>query len=93
VRALVRRILPPTRLERDLALQCVLSAFATGSFLTGTAVYFTQIVGLTGSQVGLGMSVSVPATLGRPGAVLGAARLDRRGALTRGLGRPPVGHA
>jgi MFS family permease len=63
VRALVRRILPPTRLERDLALQCVLSAFATGSFLTGTAVYFTQIVGLTGSQVGLGMSVSGVVTL------------------------------
>jgi MFS family permease len=61
--ALVRRILPPTKLERDLALQCVLSAFATGSFLTGTAVFFTQIVGLTGSQVGLGMSIAGVVTL------------------------------
>jgi len=61
--ALLRRILPPTKLERDLALQCVLSAFATGSFLTGTAVYFTQIVGLTGAQVGLGMSISGVVTL------------------------------
>ncbi len=61
--ATIRRILPPTRLERDLALQCVLSAFATGSFLTGTAVYFTQIVGLTGAQVGLGMSISGVVTL------------------------------
>lgn len=52
------RVLPPSKLERDLALQCVLSAFATGSFITGTAVYFTQIVGLTGSQVGLGMSLA-----------------------------------
>ena len=59
----VRRILPPTKLERDLALQCVLSAFATGSFLTGTAVFFTQIVGLTGAQVGLGMSVAGVVTL------------------------------
>ena len=59
----LRRILPPTELERDLALQCVLSAFATGSFLTGTAVYFTQIVGLTGAQVGLGMSVAGVVTL------------------------------
>ena len=59
----VRRILPPTALERDLALQCVLSAFATGSFLTGTAVFFTQIVGLTGAQVGLGMSVAGVVTL------------------------------
>jgi MFS family permease len=60
---LLRRILPPTRLERDLALQCVLSAFATGSFITGTAVFFTQIVGLTGAQVGLGMSISGVFTL------------------------------
>lgn len=59
----IRRILPPSKLERDLALQCVLSAFATGSFLTGTAVYFTQIVGLTGSQVGLGMSIAGVVTL------------------------------
>jgi MFS family permease len=59
----ISRILPPSKLERDLALQCVLSAFATGSFLTGTAVFFTQIVGLTGSQVGLGMSISGVVTL------------------------------
>jgi MFS family permease len=56
-------LIPPTKLERDLALQCVLSAFATGSFLTGTAVFFTQIVGLTGAQVGLGMSVAAVVTL------------------------------
>lgn len=63
MRALLGRILPPTRLERDLALQSVLSAFATGSFLTGTAVFFTQIVGLTGAQVGLGLSVSAAVAL------------------------------
>jgi hypothetical protein len=33
----LRGIIPATKLERDLALQSVLSAFATGSFLTGTA--------------------------------------------------------
>jgi MFS family permease len=52
------RILPPTSLERRLVVQSVLSAFATGSFLTGTAVFFTQIVGLSASQVGLGLSLS-----------------------------------
>lgn len=57
------RWLPPTKLERDLALQCVLSAFATGSFLTGTAVFFTQIVGLSGPQVGLGLSAAGVVTL------------------------------
>jgi MFS family permease len=63
VNRLLTRILPPTRLERDLALQCVLSAFATGSFLAGTAVFFTQIVGLSGSQVGLGLSIAGVVTL------------------------------
>jgi MFS family permease len=52
------RILPPTSLERRLVVQSVLSAFATGSFLTGTAVFFTRIVGLSASQVGLGLSLS-----------------------------------
>lgn len=58
-----RGLLPPTKLERDLAVQCVLSAFATGSFLTGTAVFFTRVVGLTGAQVGLGLSVSAGVAL------------------------------
>ncbi|WP_310963293.1 MFS transporter [Nocardioides terrisoli] len=57
------RLLPETKLERDLAVQCVLSAFATGSFLTGTAVFFTQVVGLSGAQVGLGMSIAGAVTL------------------------------
>ena len=77
----LRSILPPTRLERDLALQSVLSAFATGSFLTGTAVFFTQIVGLSGAQIGLGMSAAALVTLalsiplGRLTDRLGAKRL------------------
>lgn len=57
------RILPLSRLERDLAYQSVLSAFAAGTFLTGTAVYFTKVVGLTGQQVGLGMSVAAGVSL------------------------------
>ena len=58
-----QRNLPPTKLERDLVWQCVLSAFATGTFLTGTAVYFTKIVGLSGAEVGLGMSIAAGVTL------------------------------
>ena len=58
-----RAIMPPTKLERDLAIQCVLSAFATGSFLTGTAVFFTKVVGLTGAQVGLGLSIAAAVTV------------------------------
>jgi MFS family permease len=87
----VRRILPPTKLERDLALQCVLSAFATGSFITGTAVFFTQIVGLTGAQVGLGMSIAGVVTLllslpiGRLSDRVGAKPLWASGALVEAL--------
>ena len=87
----VRRILPASKLERDLALQCVLSAFATGSFLTGTAVFFTQIVGLTGAQVGLGMSVAGVVTLllslplGRLSDHVGAKPLWAVGALVEAL--------
>ena len=60
---LIVALVPETKLERDLALQSVLSAFATGSFLTGTAVFFTQIVGLTGTQIGLGLSAAAAVTL------------------------------
>lgn len=55
---LLATIVPPTSLERRLTVQSILSAFATGSFLTGTAVFFTKIVGLSAAQVGLGMSIS-----------------------------------
>ncbi len=55
---LLSTVIPPTSLERRLTVQSILSAFATGSFLTGTAVFFTRIVGLSAAQVGLGMSIS-----------------------------------
>jgi len=56
--SLLAAVVPPTPLERKLTVQSILSAFATGSFLTGTAVLFTRIVGLSAAQVGLGLSVS-----------------------------------
>lgn len=39
-------------------MQSVLSAFGDGVFLTGSAVFFTQIVGLSAAQVGLGLSIA-----------------------------------
>ncbi|WP_232524828.1 MFS transporter [Nocardioides mangrovicus] len=56
-------VLPADPLVRSLVTQSVLSAFGTGTFLTGTAVFFTQIVGLTGAQVGLGLSFSAIVTV------------------------------
>ena len=36
----------------------MLSAFGDGVFLTGSAVFFTQIVGLSAAQVGLGLTIA-----------------------------------
>jgi MFS family permease len=51
-------VLPPTPLARRLSVQSVLFAMGQGTFLTGSAVFFTQIVGLTAAQVGLGLTVA-----------------------------------
>ncbi|RNM12556.1 MFS transporter [Nocardioides pocheonensis] len=52
------RLAGPTPLIRRLSVQSVLSAFGDGVFLTGSAVFFTQIVGLSAAQVGLGLSIA-----------------------------------
>lgn len=52
------RLAGPTPLVRRLSVQSVLSAFGDGVFLTGSAVFFTQIVGLSAAQVGLGLSIA-----------------------------------
>lgn len=59
-----RRMLPESGLARRLSVQSVLYAFGDGVFTTGNAVYFTQIVGLTAAQVGLGLSLSGLVVLG-----------------------------
>jgi MFS family permease len=56
------RLAGPTPLVRRLSTQSVLSAFGDGVFLTGSAVFFTQIVGLSAAQVGLGLSIAGVAT-------------------------------
>jgi MFS family permease len=52
------RFLPPTPLARRLSVQSVLFAIGEGTFLTGSAVFFTQIVGLSAGQVGIGITVA-----------------------------------
>ncbi|NYI99533.1 MFS family permease [Nocardioides thalensis] len=56
------RLLGPTPLVRRLSEQSILSAFGDGVFLTGSAVFFTQIVGLSAAQVGLGLTIAGVAT-------------------------------
>lgn len=55
---LLDRILTDNPLIRALSYQSVLSAFGEGVFITGSAVYFTQIVGLSAPQVGLGLTIA-----------------------------------
>lgn len=54
----LRRILPDTPLARRLALQSVLFKTGDGTFATGSAVFFTQVVGLSIAQVGLGLTLA-----------------------------------
>jgi MFS family permease len=64
VRRLLAKVLSDDPLIRAMSYQSVLSAFGEGAFLTGSAVYFTQIVGLSAAQVGLGLTIGGVATFG-----------------------------
>jgi len=52
------RVLSDDPLIRRMSYRAVFSAFGDGAFLTGSAVYFTQIVGLSAAQVGLGLTIA-----------------------------------
>lgn len=55
-------LIPDTPLARKLSLQSILFAIGEGVFLTGSAVFFTQIVGLSAFQVGIGITVGEAAS-------------------------------
>ena len=56
------RLLPPTPLSRRLSLQSVIFKTGDGTFTTGSAVFFTQVVGLSAAQVGLGLTIAAVAS-------------------------------
>ncbi len=56
--ALLRQARPPSPLAGRLAQQSLLFALGEGAFMTGSAVFFTQIVGLSAAQVGLGLTIA-----------------------------------
>lgn len=58
VTSLLRAVRPPTPLAGRLAGQSLLFSLGEGTFMTGSAVFFTQIVGLTAAQVGVGLTVA-----------------------------------
>lgn len=49
---------PPSPLAGRLATQSLLFAVGEGTFMAGSAVFFTQVVGLTKVQVGLGLTIA-----------------------------------
>lgn len=58
LRTLTARFRPPSPLSGRLATQSLLFALGEGTFMTGSAVFFTQIVGLSAAQVGLGLTIA-----------------------------------
>jgi MFS family permease len=56
--ALLRYAHPPSPLAGRLAVQSLLFALGDGTFMTGSAVFFTMIVGLSAAEVGLGLTIA-----------------------------------
>src|ERR1043165_1234194 len=53
----LRRLIPPTPLSRRLAAQSMLFSTGEGAFNTGSAVFLTQVVGMSAAQVGLALTL------------------------------------
>jgi len=85
------RLIPPTPLSRRLATQSLLFATGEGTFMTGSAVFFTQVVGLRATRVGLGLTVAAVAAflvaypMGRLTDRIGPKRMWALGALVQAL--------
>ncbi|MEV0392208.1 MFS transporter [Polymorphospora rubra] len=54
----VAKLLPPSGLPRVIAFQSGMLAVGSGSFLTGSLVFFTHVLGLTPLQIGAGFSIA-----------------------------------
>jgi MFS family permease len=52
------QILPPPGVARALTTRSVVYALGAGVFQAGSALFFTQFLGLTATQVGIGLSVA-----------------------------------
>jgi MFS family permease len=58
VSTLKQQATPPSPLAGRLATQSLLFALGDGTFMAGSAVFFTQVVGLSPVQVGLGLTIA-----------------------------------
>ncbi|MBL7253384.1 MFS transporter [Paractinoplanes lichenicola] len=68
MRRLISRLLPDPGPGRVLVLCTAVASLGNGLYVTGGAVYFVQVVGLSAGQVGLGLSLAgiVALALGVP---------------------------
>ena len=62
-RALRQSVIPRQRIGRQLAAISMFDAVGSGMYYTGSALYFTTIVGLSPGQVGAGLSAGAAAGL------------------------------
>ena len=60
--ALKRYATPPSALAGRLSLQSLIFASGDGTFLAGSAVFFTLVVGLSLGQVGIGLTIAAIAS-------------------------------
>jgi Major Facilitator Superfamily len=56
--ALAAGLRPDSQVGRRLALAALVDSLGTGTFLTGSTIYLTRIVGLSAAQVGVGLSIA-----------------------------------
>ncbi|MEV4415018.1 MFS transporter [Catellatospora sp. NPDC049609] len=56
-------LIPPPGLPRRLAVQSVFAGTGYGTFLTGSAVFFTRVVGLRPHEIGIGLSLAAAIAL------------------------------
>ncbi len=58
VAAVRARLLPPAGVPRAIAFQSALLAVGSGTFLTGSIVFFNRVLGLSPLQIGTGLSIA-----------------------------------
>jgi len=56
-RGFLRRLVPPTPMSKRLATQSLLFSTGEGTWLTGSAVFLTQVVGMSAARVGLALTL------------------------------------
>jgi hypothetical protein len=73
-----RFLLPPDPVQRALTLATVTASLSTGLFYSVSALYFTRVIGLAATTVGLGLTIA--GAVGVLASFLGGYAADRVGA-------------